>query len=104
MFDTGPAVSPAAVKVAGWIEWVSPDGRSAVIELASSDDPRSGWIWWVRNEELAPMATLALQPPRRGRRIGAIITQGQVHVGAEVVATEPGLAPKFPPLQSGPSK
>jgi len=103
LLDSGPAVSPAAVAIAGWIEWVSPDGHTAVVELASAADPPRGRIWWARDDKMVPTAILAIQLPRRGRRIGAVVTQGRVRVGAEVTAAEPALAPKFPPLQSGAS-
>lgn len=102
--DATPGTGPPSVAVAGWIEWVSSDGRSAVIELAAPADPPAGRVWWVRDEHLEPLATLAIQLPRRGLRLGAVVTRGQARVGAEVLSAEPRLAPKIPPLQSGASK
>lgn len=102
--DTDPGIGPPSVAVAGWVEWVSPDGRSAVIELATPVDPPAGRVWWVRDEDLKPLATLAIQLPRRGLRIGAVVTEGHARVGAEVLSADPRLAPKIPPLQSGASK
>jgi hypothetical protein len=102
--DATPGIGPPSVAVAGWIEWVSTDGRSVVIELAAPVDPPAGRVWWVRDESLEPLAMLAIQLPRRGLRLGAVVTQGQARVGAEVVSAEPRLAPKIPPLQSGASK
>jgi hypothetical protein len=102
--DAAPDIGPPTVAVAGWIEWISPDGRSVVIELAAPIDPPEGRVWWVRDEDLKSLATLAIQPPRRGLRIGAIVAQGKARVGAEVVAAEPRDASEIPPLQSGASK
>ncbi|HEY5551864.1 MAG TPA: hypothetical protein VIK52_08245 [Opitutaceae bacterium] len=102
--DAAPGIGPPSIAIAGWVEWVSPDGRSAVIELAAPVDPPAGRVWWVRDEELKPLAIFAIQPPRRGLRLGAVVTQGQARVGAEVLSGEPRLAPKIPPLQSGASK
>ncbi|HUG13319.1 MAG TPA: hypothetical protein VMM36_20050, partial [Opitutaceae bacterium] len=102
--DATPGIGPPTVAVAGWVEWISPDGRSVVIELAAPVDPPAGRAWWVRDEDLTALATLAIQPPRRGLRLGAIVTQGKARVGAEVLAAEPRLASTIPPLQSGASK
>ena len=104
MLDASPGVGPPSVAVAGWVEWVSHDGKSVVIELSAPVDPPEGRVWWVRDEDLKPLATLAIQPPRRGLRIGAVVMQGAPRVGAEVLSGEPRLAPKIPPLQSGASK
>jgi hypothetical protein len=102
--DASPGIAPPVVAVAGWIEWVSSDGRGVVIELAAPVDPPAGRVWWVRDENLEPLALLAIQLPRRGMRLGAVVTQGHARVGAEVLSAEPRLAPKIPPLQAGASK
>jgi hypothetical protein len=102
--DATPDIGPPTVAVAGWIEWISPDGRSVVIELAAPVDPPAGRVWWVRGEDLKTLATLAIQPPRRGLRVGAVVTQGKAQVGAEVLFAEPRLASAIPPLQSEASK
>lgn len=102
--DTSPGIGPPAVAVAGWVEWVSSDGKSAVIELASPADPVRGRVWWVRDEELKPIAVLAVQLPRRGLRLGAIVTQGKARVGAEVVSADSVGSLTIPPLQANASK
>ena len=102
--DNPPDIGPPGHAVAGWIEWVSPDGHAAVIELAGPVDPVPGNVWWVRDNDLKPLALLAVRSARKGRHVGAIVTHGTARVGAEVISDELTDAPKFPHLQANTSK